>query len=275
MKKLADLENCSFASPYFGSLLKSKRDKKIVLPKVFQILSKRYAQENSQDECYKETNSRSIPWKRPVNKLISPMTGVWKSRLICNAWNKAIQDLHQKDDYILQRFGIKNYETSSSPNNDSHLRQWAITRFQLSSTLTFLSPESFLDNFNGSHFDNLNNKLRKNPFLGRSVSIVLNWYPFTSLQISVAYHQAIKKVLEYFGSELWYCILTSICRPVHPSDLVNFYKGIVGMVKLMPNLKFLQLEYVETIRTCGRFRPSVLNIEHPEWKYRGMREMAS
>ncbi len=84
MNKLADIENCSNASPYFGKILKQKRSEKIVLPKVFQILSRRYADEHNKDESYKEQRAGS-----------HQMACFWKCRLVSKSWNKAIEELHQ------------------------------------------------------------------------------------------------------------------------------------------------------------------------------------
>jgi len=62
LKNTNDIENCSNSSPYFGRVLKLKRESKIVLPKVFDILGQLYF--SQKDESYREINTDSIPCRR-------------------------------------------------------------------------------------------------------------------------------------------------------------------------------------------------------------------
>ncbi len=99
LNKKDDIESCSNASPFFGDLLQKKRERKVVLPKVFGILGKRYCAKKNKDKSFVETKIGSIPWKLPANKKEPhQMTGFWKCRLVCKKWNKAIGDLHQNED---------------------------------------------------------------------------------------------------------------------------------------------------------------------------------
>ncbi len=78
LKKKTDIENCSNASPFFGHLLREKREKKVVLPTVLEILAKDYcAEENAGGS----TLFLFLKW-----------------RLVCKKWNWAIEELHQNED---------------------------------------------------------------------------------------------------------------------------------------------------------------------------------
>ncbi len=99
MEEKADIDNCTNTSQVFGHLIQEERERKIVLPTVFAILSKRYYDENNKDESYKETNHESIPWQRPANcEWPLRMTGIWKCRLVCKKQNEAIEKINRNED---------------------------------------------------------------------------------------------------------------------------------------------------------------------------------
>ncbi len=93
-KSANDVENCSNASLYFGKVLQTKREEKVVLPKVLTLLGKRYAKSSNIDQAYKDTDFESIPWKKRSVSFPHPMAGFWKCRLISKIWNKVIEGIN-------------------------------------------------------------------------------------------------------------------------------------------------------------------------------------
>ncbi len=219
MNNIADIENCFNSSPYFGNILSEKRSEKIVLPKVFQILSKFYADENNKDESYREQTAGS-----------HPMTGFWKCRLVSKSWNKAIEEVHQR---------MERENDTCALTASGHLIKWTVRSFQPAPER---SPIRFLTHFSNTHYDNLNDKLKKNPFLGRMVFMYLPLFD-TDHEIITGYVRGANEMLRKYGGEIWGCRLVfySTQHLLHP---VNLYRRMAEFIKLMPNLNVLFLKCI-------------------------------
>ncbi len=232
LKKKTDIENCSNASPFFGDLLREKREREMVLPTIFGILARRYCDEENKDESYKETDVESIPWQRPAqSEKPHRMTPIWKCRLVCKKWNKAIEEIHQNEDtghYQMANdfYKAKNYQRG---------RKWGTDRFEEESKVV-----EFLEHFVATHYSAVRRPVSKKcPFLGRFVEVACNLYVKSKQQ---AYFNRLMEMFDKFGDQVWY---VKFCWWYRKSVLehVEIYKKMKQMLEQMPNLKVLRISY--------------------------------
>ncbi len=230
LTKKVDIQNCSNASLFFGDFLKERRERKVVLPKVFGVLVKRYyAKQNKNDESYKETNIESIPWKLSKFKSgPSQITGILKCRLVCKAWNQAIEEIHRNEDagHFYMEFG------SNEAVNIRFGRWLGQDRFMRESHVV-----AFLSHFEASHYDSVGQTPKKCPFFGRFVSVHYDvWY----IEHNPTYLVGLMEMLRKFGGEVWYLRLK--CQNgLSLENQVSLYQKLKQLVELMPNLKAFRI----------------------------------
>lgn len=212
----AGIEDCSNASPYFGKLLHGKRSREIVLPEVFSILFN-YYQDISKDEDE-----------------FHPLTDLWKCRLVCKAWNKAIEGFLDDKDKIY--FALKNDLDPEIQN----IEVWVVDSFRNDS-----GAETFLAHFNPTHMDLETNQLTKNPFLGRCVHL------FYDRDDGENVHHSFMDMLKIYGKEIWYFRLFYHFPPELADEdanrLVELYREIREMIYYMPRLRVFRIFYKEQI----------------------------
>ncbi len=229
LKKKADIENCSNASPFFGHLLREKRGWKVVLPTVFEILVKDYcAEENSH-------------W--------STLCLFLKWRLVCKKWNWAIEELHQNED-------ARHYWMYDDRFDKAKLRQvvgkWGPVRFNRVSEVY-----KFLGHFEATHYSAVlrGRVSKKCPFLARSVHV---HYYLIWARNSQTYLNRLKEMFQKFGDQVWYFKFSWKCC-WQQDEHVDFYPQLKEMVELMPNLKALSVQLCESqlsFESSGRVSPS-------------------
>lgn len=240
LDKSGNIESCSSASPFFRHLLQDKWINKLVLPKVFKILAKCYesVDKNDSKSPFMETNVNNMPCQRSQDNddTIKPMTGLMKCRLVCKSWNAAIQSVYE----TFPRF---QFRMDLDQPKRSHIFTYATERFEQQLNLT---PQKFLQHFDTTHYNSLEDKPKKNPFLGRCVSHT-NYRNRDDFQAH--FHDTLD-ILRKYGKEIWYLRLTcydEIEGP--PMQLAEFYREFKQMTELMCNLKLL---YISLSRRPGR-----------------------
>ncbi len=232
IKTQFDVENLSNSGPFFKNLLIKNREmvkRDVVLPAVFEILAKKFAK--SKDNSYRETRRSSITWYLPKHKPINKMTGLWKCRLVCKSWNQAIENVLQRKDTVQ----IVQPWYSNNPiftTKNEHLAKYA--NFDLVS-----NPSKFVKAFIETHYDDDNNCVTKNPFLGRSVTIELLLNALKN-PILVEKRNSTSEFLEKWGREIWYCTINH--NDLTPrSEEIEFYRSLRTFLVKMPNLKMLSI----------------------------------
>lgn len=213
----ADIESCSNASPYFGNLLYGKRYEEIVVPKTLSVLYK-YYQNNSTD--LDETN---------------PMKDILNCRLLCKAWNRIIEGLHDDDERSY--FEMKN--ELENPDN-KNMETWVVDSFD-----NLSGAEKFLEHFNPTHLDSNTHQPIRNPFLGRYVHL------FYDRNDGDNVHGSFIDMLKIYGQGIWYFSLFYHFPPglaeQDGNRLVELYQEVCEMIRNMPRLRVFRFFYKEQI----------------------------
>ncbi len=229
----SDIENCYNSGYFFKKLLSKERERNIVLPKVFEILAEKY--DKSMDNSCTETDPQSIPWNHPVDRPINGMTGIWKFKLVCKSWSKAIDKLFQQDDVGHRRHIVINRPIPFNPGfRNCHLLKYANCPFSMK------TANDFIAHFKSTHYDICAARVTKNPFLGRHVE----FYIMTSgtHDFVVKYQTDMSEILGKWGREIWYCRINRCCFG-DEIDVVAFYRLFRQSLIWMPNLKYLNVVY--------------------------------
>ncbi len=102
------------------------------------------------------------------------------------------------------------------------------------------SVDKFLDHFQATHFDGVGQVWKKCPNLGRAVRVAYRTECWEQGN-DQAYWNKLMEMLENCGDQIWY--LTFWWGKGDESDLVDFYRKLKQIVKLMPNLEVLYICY--------------------------------
>lgn len=245
-------------------------DRRVIylFPKVVEILAPRYAQ--SLEEVYRENAKKVIDevvmmdvsldddddegagdgaggtlidaWNDGDDEELGPdwyypirMTGILTMRLVCSAWNEAIQTFYQGP-------LTSNYKMDHDLDPGIH-GQWSRTDYCTNHVFNFTVPHlpnKFIQHFEQSHFIGCDDAPKKNPFLGRAVTFKqfqLELYPVAN---SFIFFQGMFRILTKYGSELWYCTIDLLDKMPTSAD---FYFQLRKWLQLMPNLKVLNIVY--------------------------------
>lgn len=137
-----------------------------------------------------------------------------KYRYICKSLNSTIEEVYQ----------------------EAIFERWTKYRFCM------LFPETFLNHFEGTHYNSATGKPKKNPFLGRTVEVLERSMggPFGSMQ---DFRRTIMEILRKYGKEIHYFHI-DLYEYEQKVQLVRLYRQIQEMMTSMPNLKNLTINYL-------------------------------
>ncbi len=157
------------------------------------------------------------------------MTGLWKCRLVCKSWNKAIEDLHELHN---RAPFVKSDRVYNPIASQDHLARYAHCELNI---CTYKLIKEF-DQAH-AHYDNVKNKnhpsqkITRNPFLGRNVAMymVLNTERGRS---------STRELMEKWGREIWYLTISDFGPDC---DSVEFYLSLRNILFKIPNLRVLNI----------------------------------
>ncbi len=158
---------------------------------------------------------------RETVKIPHKMKGLMKCRLVCSAWNKAIENYYQgcnkleNISYFGQHLEVQNFDCFNKRN----------------------TPRRFLEHCEETHNQPL---LKKNPFLGRLVQINGN---LPSKRVERRFTTYLRLALVAFGEEIWYCkVIMPFDVAIKNGTCTQLYLWLQEWLSLMPNLRKLVIE---------------------------------
>lgn len=170
------------------------------------------------------------------------MTGIWKCRLVCKSWNKAIEEVYRKEDagnyQVVEKF--------KEQKKSELVCEWDTNFFDEESRV-----ERFLDHFKVTHYESESLRPKKCSFVNRDV--VVEFVGDRGMDHEL-FFESVMNMLRYFGEEVWYFSFN--CSGCTEVGQVYLYRKLVDMAKLMPNMKALR----------------VTSIHHWQWELKALEQ---
>ncbi|CAL8139090.1 unnamed protein product [Orchesella dallaii] len=213
----SDLINCNQVCKAWRKLLELKQTT-FFMPKVFPILYKYLETVEDDEDENKEEKEETI-------------TTILKMRLVSHGWKEAV-DSYLQNNHPVNEFSFEDLTLEDIGNDE--LVPYSPYQFGVGGDVTSGSIAK-LESFLGKGFSP-----DINPFITREVCYCGNVdNELDQRRLNTAF----KNMLEAFGSHIWTCELISRTH----TNRARFYKLVGSFLRLMPNLRSLQLRYYGSI----------------------------
>ncbi|CAL8139092.1 unnamed protein product [Orchesella dallaii] len=219
----SDLINCTKVCKEWDKLLELKKTT-FLMPQVFPVLYKYL------NVLYRKSLQHHEQDNQHKNKEENPITTILKMRLVSQGWKEAV-DSYLQNNHAVYEFSFEGL-TLEDVGNDEPV-PYLPYQFGVGGVTSecIAKLESFLGKGFSPHI---------NPFITREVC----YYEHVDNELDQRrLNTAFKNMLEAFGSHIWTCELISRTH----TNRARFYKLVGSFLRLMPNLRSLQLRYYGSI----------------------------
>lgn len=179
---------------------------------------------------------------------------VLNCRLVCSAWNTAVHSLYADKTMT----GIPEFDDDVDARSPFNAMRLAWSQYKFSNIHDDQHPKMCLDYF-GASYRQKTTWSTKNPFLGRNIFIETAEKYGREEQYEV-FLNAVVSLLECFGSEIWYCVLSLNLRSMTPLQVAQYLQQILCF---LPNLKYLKVANItnHSVQFTNNPLPHLRNLE--------------